>query len=209
MCPYFGNQCTCCCILCAAIFGILTADFASGVVHWAADTWFTIDTPIVGKALIRPFREHHIDPTAMLKHDFIETNADTFALSIPFTIYSVYNFYNGAKGQENYLWDTWLLTLVIFVGFTNEFHKLSHMHKNVPTIVKFLQRNHLILPPSHHRIHHVRPHAEYYCITTGWLDTTLEKMDFWRRLEAAITNLTGALPRDDDMKWTKMDKDKK
>jgi len=193
----------------ATLLGITTADFASGLVHWAADTWFKIDTPLVGKSLIRPFREHHIDPRAMLNHDFVETNADTFSLSIPFTVYSVYNFYFALKGQENYLWDTWLLALVVFVGFTNEFHKQSHNHKNVPALVQFLQRHHVILPPDHHRIHHVRPHANYYCITTGWLDPLLEKLNFWKNLERCVTALTGAIPRDDDMKWTKMDKDKR
>lgn len=191
----------------AAIFGITCADFSSGFVHWAADTWFKIETPVLGKALIRPFREHHIDPTAMLKHDFVETNSDTFTLSIPFTAYSVYNFYYHIKGTDNYCWDIWVLSLCVFVAFTNEFHKLSHT-RNRPAFIQFLQNCHVILPPSHHRIHHVRPHANYYCITTGWLDPVLEQLDFWRRLEMFVTYTTGALPRDDDKKWTKMDKDK-
>jgi len=36
-------------ILLAAIAGIFTADFASGMVHWAADTWGSIELPILGK----------------------------------------------------------------------------------------------------------------------------------------------------------------
>jgi len=192
----------------ALVFGIITADFASGVVHWGADSYLTIETPIVGKALIRPFREHHIDPTAMLNHDFVETNADTFALTIPFLIVSIFNFYYELKGPENLFWDSWLLSLCVFVSLTNEFHKLSHTHKNVPYFWKVLQDFRVILPPAHHRIHHVRPHSEYYCITTGWLDPILEGIGFWRFLEYLIFTTTGAKARDDDMKWTKMDKDK-
>lgn len=187
----------------ACLLGILTADFASGFVHWAADTWGSVDLPIVGKALIRPFREHHIDPTSITRHDFVETNGDNFALCVPHLSLMAYRFLTHTSPElvASLNWECYIYFCAIFVLLTNQIHKWSHTYFGLPWWVTKLQDFHIILPRRHHRIHHVSPHETYFCITTGWLNWPLEKLRFWTTLEQFITVCTKEIPRSDDLKW--------
>lgn len=36
-------------ILVSATCGIITADFLSGLVHWIADTWGSVELPLIGR----------------------------------------------------------------------------------------------------------------------------------------------------------------
>lgn len=192
-------------ILLAAIVGITTADFLSGLVHWGADTWGSIEVPLIGRALIRPFREHHIDPTSITRHDFIETNGDNFTATLPGLLFIAYGLlsYDSTQIQSMYLFYIYLLLLAIFVSMTNQIHKWSHTYFGLPWYIQALQDFRVILPRQHHRIHHVSPHETYFCITTGWLNYPLEKLRFWTTAEYYIEKYTGAKPRSDDLKWAK------
>nr|XP_022912054.1 transmembrane protein 189 [Onthophagus taurus] len=192
-------------IVLVALGGIITADFASGFVHWGADTWGSVELPIIGKNFLRPFREHHIDPTSITRHDFIETNGDNFSVTIPFLGKMLYDFITlpNDQVQKNFNWYCYIFLLAIFVAMTNQIHKWSHTYFGLPFWVMWLQDCHIILPRKHHRIHHVAPHETYFCMTTGWLNWPLEKLRFWSTLETIIESVTGYKPRDDDMKWSK------
>lgn len=190
----------------AAVCGIVTADFCSGLAHWSADTWGSVELPILGKNFIRPFREHHLDPTSITRHDFIETNGDNFMLPIPLLARIAYTFGTTSSDddgdvQEKYAWSCYLFLLSVFIAMTNQIHKWSHTYFGLPAWVTFLQDWHIVLPRPHHRIHHVAPHETYFCITTGWLNYPLEKCRFWSTMELVIEKVTGCRPRDDDMKW--------
>ncbi|XP_018010972.1 plasmanylethanolamine desaturase [Hyalella azteca] len=190
-------------ILLAAFAGIITADFLSGLVHWAADSWGSIELPVLGKNFIRPFREHHIDPTSITRHDFIETNGDNFMLCIPALLYISCCFLSRPVQvlQQDYAFFSYLFLLAIFVALTNQIHKWSHTYFGLPRWVTVLQDLHIVLPKRHHRTHHVAPHETYFCITTGWLNYPLEKLGFWGALEQIIEFVTGCKPRADDLKW--------
>jgi len=194
-------------IVLSAIAGICSADMVSGLVHWAADTWGTVEFPVLGPGLLRPFREHHIDPTSICRHDFIETNGDCFSACVLPLCYSVYKFFTYTPEQiaETYNVEMYVFFLACFVTMTNEFHKWSHTYFGLPKWITTLQDYHIILPRIHHRQHHVSPHEVNYCITTGWLNPPLEAIDFWRKFERLITATTGAIPRSDDMNWSKTD----
>jgi len=187
----------------AAVLGIISADFASGLVHWLADTWGSIDLPIIGKNFLRPFREHHIDPTSITRHDFIETNGDNFMVTIPFLSLMLYRLLTDTEAQlqRHFSFLCFIFLFAIFVALTNQIHKWSHTYFGLPSWVVWLQEHHIILPRRHHRYHHVAPHETYYCITTGWLNWPLEVLRFWPTLESVITLVTGCRPRDDDFKW--------
>lgn len=190
-------------ILMCAVLGVLLADFLSGLVHWGADTWGAVDMPMFGPAFIRPFREHHIDPTAITRHDWIEANGDNCMTTVPFLAYMAYWFTTRTSDQimEGYNMSMFIYLLAIFVTLTNQTHKWSHTYFGLPWYIEFLQNVHILLPRKHHRVHHVSPHESYYCITTGWLNYPLEWINFWRTAESLITKYTGAVPRSDDMKW--------
>ncbi|XP_063678311.1 plasmanylethanolamine desaturase 1-like [Bolinopsis microptera] len=196
---YFGA------FIMSLVFGALLADFMSGLVHWAADTWGTVNIPIIGQAFIRPFREHHVDPVAMTKHDIVETNGDNCMLSNLFLVplLSCCYLYGEEWMLQNFSLLVFGATFTIYVCLTNQIHKWSHMISGVPKWVKVLQDAHIIMPRPHHHIHHISPHETYFCITGGWLNYPLEKIQFFQTLEFIIEALTAHKPRSDDQKWLK------
>lgn len=168
--------------------GYLLADLGSGIVHWMGDRYGTEQTPLVGPNFIRPFREHHVDPKGMTRHDFIETNGNNSLVTLPvigacFVIFPL----ETAWGLFGFCT---IVSMAAWVFATNQFHKWSH-EEDAPALVKWLQRNHVILGVEHHDVHHTYPYETYYCITSGWLNEPLHRLRFWSRAEALVERVFG------------------
>jgi len=184
-------------VLTAVLLAYLAADLVSGVVHWAADTWGSPDLPVLGSAVLGPFREHHKDPLGITRHDFVETNGNNCLISLPVLGIALW-LSPGDDGGGNLFLSAFLGALVFWVLLTNQFHKWAHLPEP-PPVIAGLQRWHLILPPAHHALHHTRPFTSHYCIPTGWMNWPLGWVRAFPLLEWCITACTGALPRRDDL----------
>jgi ubiquitin-conjugating enzyme E2 variant len=177
--------------------GMAAADFGSALVHWGADTWGRDDLPVIGHRLLFPFRVHHVHPEDFLRRRFVQTNGDV-ALLAALVLLGLLALPLGTG---------WGGLLAVggfaFCGvgmLTNQIHQWAHM-PSPPRPVRVLQALGLVLGRSGHALHHERPYDTRYAITTGWCNRPLEAIGFFRRLEAAITRLTGVLPRHDDRRY--------
>jgi len=181
------------------LLGALAADGLSGAVHWACDTWGSEETPCLGRSLIHSFREHHREPSAMLRHDWLEVNGGAAAAAllalIGFTSTSASDF--GVESGTQTFAIASFLSLVGTSAITNQLHYWAHVARP-PPIVRRLQSRGVILSPREHVLHHRAPHAHGYCIATGWLNRPLDAIRFWRALEWGLSALTGAEPRRKD-----------
>ena len=171
------------CLVLVALTGYLTADLLSGIVHWAGDTLGDESTPILGKNFVLPFRQHHIDPKDISRHDFIEPNGNN-CIVVLLPLGPAYVL----KPEETgfgFFASALLGFLALFIVATNQFHKWAHTDRP-PRFARWLQRWGLILSPAHHDVHHALPHDRHYCITVGWMNPLLNRISFFRGIEALI-----------------------
>jgi len=171
--------------LLAIPLSLVLGDLISGLVHWTADTYFSEDTPIIGQSLVKPFRLHHLYPRDICTHDLVTTVGNVCILAVPVL---------GVCASLLWFWEasSWLAFLILCIALmslatvlTNQFHKWAH--QEAPSrFVRWLQSTRLVLRPDHHQIHHTKPFNMHYCITNGWLNPLLNKIGFFRGLEAGL-----------------------
>ncbi len=152
----------------AALLGVVATDLTSGIVHFICDTFFAEDTPIVGRALIEPFRRHHIDPGEIARTNILRVNRSN-CLAMAAVLAAVALWRAATPLTPRCLFgDAWLLGYSLAVALTNQIHRWAHAPV-VPPAVRLLQASRVILHPARHARHHsTARHA--FCITTGWLN---------------------------------------
>jgi ubiquitin-conjugating enzyme E2 variant len=173
-----------------AIAGYLVADLVSGIVHWFCDTFFAEDTPLIGRAFIHPFREHHRDPMAITRHGFLEVNGNNcLALLLLLLPLELVAAPIGDRVPLLFL-QTTALGFCAFTFLTNQCHKWAHQ-KSVISPVRWLQQSGILLSKSHHVLHHRPPFAQAYCVTTGRMNPLLDRLQIFARIEDLVHAAAG------------------
>lgn len=179
----------------ACLSAYITADLASGLVHWLFDRYGTEKTPIFGAGFVKPFRMHHVDPKDITRHDFVETNGNNCLVTCPPLVCCTFLPLDYADVPTLFIVAIWTF-MAIFTFATNQFHKWAHTTERPPWVA-WLQDKHIILPCDHHQIHHTFPYETHYCITTGWVNGFMVKARVWLLMELLIEKVSGKKPHKD------------
>jgi len=188
-------------LLIPAVFGAsYVADFVTGLLHWAFDTWFA-ETTSGMRRMVLLVREHHTHPERIFTYSFWQ---DAGLLSwfaalagAPMLAMSIFDVLGPRPGCA--LAVASIVTSLEIVCML-QFHKCGHATRP-GFLVRCLQTIHVLLPARHHLQHHGGAHDRNYCLVNGLFDRTAGALGFWRGLEAVVSLLTGAVPRENDVLW--------
>jgi ubiquitin-conjugating enzyme E2 variant len=177
----------------AAALGWATADLGSGVVHFLCDRFGSERTPLLGPAVIRPFREHHVDPCAITTHGFAELSGNSaLALTPVLAVGSELAPWFGEALLPSALF-SWLMSASVGLFTTNHIHRWAHMPR-APRLARALQRLGLAIHAAAHARHHSEAHDRSFCITTGWWNGPLDRAQAWSRVERWLRGAAAAPP---------------
>jgi ubiquitin-conjugating enzyme E2 variant len=175
----------------AFALGVAFADFATGAVHWFCDRFFDENTPVLGEILIRPFREHHVDPQRMVRHGLLELHGNS-AIPVIAVLGVVALLDPKPESAAQAALHVGLFFLCACSMATNQFHMWAHA-PSVPASVRWLQRHGAILSPQHHALHHGGRFDRSYCMTSGWMNPLLDRIDFFGRIERGVRALQSSV----------------
>jgi plasmanylethanolamine desaturase len=174
-------------IIVGAPIAWILADFVSGLIHWFADTYGADDTPLFGPWLIKPFRQHHLYARDICTHNLVVTIGNSCTGAAPLQVGLLYLLLSDedvsiTNAALSFVFSLFTMAMVA----TNVLHKWAHAEKT-NWLISRLQRSRVFLSPAHHHLHHTKPFDSNYCITNGWLNPLLERIRFFRRMEAGLS----------------------
>lgn len=167
---------------------VIVVDFVGGFIHWAEDTFWSPDTPIVGRWLVAPNVIHHTPAGGnhFLRNHWAFSSWDLITAAIV-----------GVGGGYLLGIDLWQFYAFIAVGlFSQQVHRFSHSKTN-PTVVVALQKMRIIQDGKHHWHHHRGDKNTHYCVITPWVNPVLDRLGFWRALERILVPVLGSARRAD------------
>lgn len=161
-----------------ALTVFLLADFVTGFVHWLEDSYWSPDTPILGKWIVVPNLAHHKNGQDFLKKTWLESSWDLLIAGIAIILIAL------ATHHPN--WEVWLFAIII--ANANQIHKWAHItrYENKPRIIGFLQKIYVLQRTAHHGQHHRKPNNSHYCTVSNLLNPVLDRIHFWRGMEYIV-----------------------
>jgi hypothetical protein len=137
-------------------------DFYSAVLHCALDHKRSTTVPVIGP-VATAFQEHHNFP-----------NESTLGKGLPrmlddvVRIQYICGVVTWMLGQRTTVTAVHILMKCITTAYGTQIgHYFAHCPQHAPTVIKWLQRTGLLLPPAHHSQHHKDPYEKNFGIVNG------------------------------------------
>lgn len=185
----------------AVAAGLFVADFLTGLLHWAFDTWFDECVGPIRRVVVI-VREHHIYPQNIFRYRFIDEcgPVSLAALSSTAPVYLCVTLDGTRPSLGGFAAVVGCLVISVCMVAMLQTHKLGH-RRTRSRALRLLQGAHLVMSARHHSRHHCGRRDIRYCLINGWADLVLDAIGFWRFAERAIVRATGATPRRNDLEW--------
>ena len=162
---------------------IALADLFTGTFQWAEDTLGHKKVPFWGKVFVEPNELHHSKPASINDRHWLRSNAETFIMAGTISLIVI------ALG--GFSWQ--FAVFAVAGGMSQQAHRWAHAPSGrVPRIVRLLQRAKVLQSAQHHWMHHRAPAGSHYCVLTPWLNKPLDRLRYWRMLEAVFVPIFGA-----------------
>jgi ubiquitin-conjugating enzyme E2 variant len=163
----------------------LSADFLTGVVHWAEDTWLAPGrSRLLDRYVVLDNIEHHRRPGSIRGGSYWGTNAPSLIVAtIAIALLAVFD----VQAWQPYL-------ILIFASQGNQIHKWAHSSER-PAIVRWLQAIGVFQSRAHHGKHHARPYAVHFCALSNYLNPILDGIGFWIEIERIAAGFGATVQR--------------